>query len=228
MSSRFLLHSLADRIDQMARNNPTQPRALVEQAAESIRRDAFIKVITMIPDRFRGADITDAGVPADDIQKALMDVFQKAPDGKIGVIFSGESGCGKTYSAAAAVKWIASMDPERVVLWGEYPKVIQKLRQEFSDGSYSELGSHWDVLCNESDLSRGMIVLDDVGSSKPSDFELEKLFIIIDHRSNEFMPVLITTNVPPERFEDVFGQRISSRLLGYFHVIKFVGFDNRK
>ena len=90
------------------------------------------------------------------------------------------------------------------------------------------MGYTWDILLNDSGLAGGLIVLDDVGSSKPSDFELEKLFMVIDHRSNEYLPIIITTNVPTDKFEEFFGHRISSRLLGYFNIVEFPEKDFRE
>lgn len=227
MASKFKLNTAEERAEQMLRNNPKQDQAVIDQAVREIRSDAYGKVLGMIPERFRGAELTDAGIPVSEIQSAVMDIFQPAPNGKVGIIFSGPSGCGKTYTVSATMKWIAEKDPEKVVYFGFYPKVIQELRGEFSQDTWNDLGSTWDILCNESGLARGVIILDDVGSSKPSDFELEKLFMVIDHRSNEFLPMIITTNVPPEKFEDFFGPRISSRLSGYFHIIKFPDADFR-
>lgn len=228
MASKFKLNTPEERAEQMRHNNPKQDQEVINQAVKEIRIDAYGKVIKMIPERFRKAELTDAGIPASDIQSAVMDIFQPAPNGKVGIIFSGPSGCGKTYAVSATMKWIAEKDPERVAYFGFYPKVVQELRGEFSQDTWNDLGSTWDILCNESGLARGVIVLDDVGSSKPSEFELEKLFMVIDHRSNEFLPIIITTNVPSEKFEDFFGQRISSRLSGYFHIINFPPNDFRE
>lgn len=227
MASKFQIKTVEERIAQMKVDNPRHDEELIVRVANSLREDAAKQVVAMTPARFQNADLTDAGILSNDIKTAVLDMLKPYPEGKSGIIFSGPAGCGKTHTAIATMKWIAEQDPEIVKYFGLYPRIIQDLRSEFPDGSYNESGSTWDQLNNESGLFGGLVIIDDVASAKPSDFELEKFFMMIDRRTNEFFPTIITTNIPFERFEEVFGQRISSRLLGYFTIINFPDHDFR-
>lgn len=227
MSSKFKIRTVEERIEQMKKDNLRHTPELIELAARALRAEASQKVGQMIPARFKDADLADAGILSNDIKSAVLDMFLPCPEGKSGIIFTGPAGCGKTHAAIATMKWVAEQDPECVAYFGLYPKIVQELRTEFSDGSYNESGSTWDKITNESGLFGGLIVIDDVASAKPTEFELEKLFMMIDRRTNEFFPIIITTNVPFDKFEEVFGQRISSRLLGYFTIVNFPDHDFR-
>ena len=55
-----------------------------------------------------------------------------------------------------------------------------------------------------------LLVLDDLGSEKQSEWADQELFRLIDHRANEGKPVIITSNVPMEALKC--DGRISSRL----------------
>ncbi len=55
-----------------------------------------------------------------------------------------------------------------------------------------------------------LLVLDDLGSEKQSEWADQELFRLIDHRANDGKPVIITSNVPMEALK--MRCRISSRL----------------
>lgn len=57
-----------------------------------------------------------------------------------------------------------------------------------------------------------LLCLDELGSSKQSDKHREKLNNILDHRKGK--PLIVTTNLSSERFEEVYDARTHSRLWG--------------
>ena len=54
---------------------------------------------------------------------------------------------------------------------------------EVSDKDYLNLYSSVDLL-----------VIDDLGKEKPTEWVLEKLFLIVNNRYNNYLPIVITTN----------------------------------
>jgi len=58
----------------------------------------------------------------------------------------------------------------------------------------------------------GLLILDDLGAEKSSDWVCEKLFEIIDYRYNEGLPLLVTTNCVPEELKQKIGDRNFDRL----------------
>lgn len=57
-----------------------------------------------------------------------------------------------------------------------------------------------------------LLILDDMGAEKTSDWVNEKLFEIIDYRYNEELPMLVTTNLVPEELKKQIGARNFDRL----------------
>lgn len=57
-----------------------------------------------------------------------------------------------------------------------------------------------------------LLVLDDMGAEKTSDWTKELLFNIIDYRYNEQLPMIVTTNCVPEELKEKIGDRNFDRL----------------
>ena len=57
-----------------------------------------------------------------------------------------------------------------------------------------------------------LLILDDMGAEKTSDWVQEKLFEIIDYRYNEWLPMLITTNCTPDELKKQIGARNFDRI----------------
>lgn len=62
-------------------------------------------------------------------------------------------------------------------------------------------------------LSVDLLVLDDLGSERGSDWTLEKLLIIVDGRLNRLKPTVYTTNYNLNELEMRVGSRLASRIL---------------
>ena len=179
----------------------------------------------MIPERFIGADIPSLGYIGDGVLDALNDMFSPEEKPKA-LLLTGPAGCGKTYAMHAIVKWIADQDPEKCVFFSDYATYMQRIRKEFADDSYMEPGSWWDIVNNGDSAYPGVVMLDDVGSSKCSDFEAEKMLMLLEKRTAGYEPIIMSTNLSVNEFRNAFGDRVASRL-GYFRVIVFPDVDLR-
>ena len=71
------------------------------------------------------------------------------------------------------------------------------------------------------------IILDDVSSQKQTDFEVDKFLAFLDHRFNNHLPFLLTTNIGAENFAEVFGDRLASRMWGFCKIVEFETKDRR-
>lgn len=228
MASKYPLETRDERIDRFRESNKTRPVELCIAIVDSMWDKRRADIQKLIPERFKDACMVELGEVESVINKTIEKIFSgKKENNTVGMILAGPAGSGKTHAMYAILKALAEKNPERIVFVGNYPSVIQSLRKEFANDSYDELGSTWDKLNDHSGLYQGMIFLDDVSSTKITDFEADKLLSIIDHRTDEYLPFLITTNILPEEFLNVFGERIASRLLGYCELIEFNENDQR-
>lgn len=58
----------------------------------------------------------------------------------------------------------------------------------------------------------GLLILDDMGAKKTSDWVNEKLFEIIDYRYKAELPMRVTTNCTPKELNEKIGSRNFDRL----------------
>ena len=68
-----------------------------------------------------------------------------------------------------------------------------------------------------------LLILDDIGAEKGSEWTRERLFALIDHRYRELLPMIVTSNVPLAQLEE----RVASRLRGGGVVAVLAGPDRR-
>lgn len=68
-----------------------------------------------------------------------------------------------------------------------------------------------------------LLVLDEIGATKPSEFELATLFAVINSRYEQGKPTLIVSNLPPKELAGAIGERCVDRLREGGGIV--VGFD---
>ena len=56
------------------------------------------------------------------------------------------------------------------------------------------------------------LILDDIGAEKSTDRSIVQLYTIINHRNNELLPTIYTTNLTLPEIEQYLGPRIASRM----------------
>lgn len=72
-----------------------------------------------------------------------------------------------------------------------------------------------------------LLVIDDVGAEKVSEWTQERLYSIIDHRYAQCMPLMITSNLPASGLGAQVGDRTQSRLAEMCEVVAMTGEDRR-
>ena len=135
--------------------------------------------------------------------------FADAPSGWL--VLSGASGCGKTHIAAAIVNRL--LDRGEPALFVVVPDLLDHLRSAYrpdAEVRYDELF--------ERIRSAPVLVLDDLGTQSPTPWAQEKLFQLINHRYNERLPTVITTNIAPEHLDERLRTRLTDTGLASVYV----------
>ena len=109
-----------------------------------------------------------------------------------GFIISGEKGTGKTHIAAAIANFLLNQGTSVIFmternLFGKIRDAYSKSRNYGNDGqTESEIRSIYETV--------PLLVIDDLGKEKATEWTLATLYAIIDGRYDRAMPTIITTN----------------------------------
>ena len=171
-----------------------------------------------------GVPLRYLGARLDDFSPGLRPCLNDA-----GLLLHGPTGGGKTHLACAlladALPALAYYTEHRGyvrfdAVWTTVPNVLASLRQSYSD---SAIQSEHEII---RDLIRPpLLVLDDLGAEKTTDWSLGTLYQIISTRINNMALTIVTTNLTlPEL--NTFDARLASRLAG-MTVMEITGPDRR-
>lgn len=106
------------------------------------------------------------------------------------LLLSGPPGRGKSHLAAAAIQAIWERHGKRGRFW-VVPELLDRIRATYSEETRRET-----VEAVHDELSRTpVLVLDDLGTEKATDWAGEQVFKIIDRRYREGLPLIVTTNL---------------------------------
>jgi DNA replication protein DnaC len=131
-------------------------------------------------------------IPRKDTEAALKAAKHYAEDFKsarklgFGLIFYGCTGCGKSHLAAAIANTV--IQQEYSVRWWTVPELYAEIR-----GTYHGNGSEADILHECKNVS--LLVLDDLGAEKPTEWTQQTVNTIINARIANKKPTVITTNL---------------------------------
>lgn len=137
---------------------------------------------------FENFKVDSQNAKAFETVKRYSDNFKKHADQGIGFMLSGSYGTGKTHLAAAlAIDLINKGIP---VIFGTLISLLGKIRQTYSESWKQE--DELEIL--EAYSTVDLLIIDDLGKERVSEWSLEKLFSIVNTRYENNLPIVITTN----------------------------------
>lgn len=134
------------------------------------------------------------------------------------LLFLGGVGTGKTHLAAAIANEL--IDRSIPVLFGTFIDHLQKIKDEFNHTSLDTYLSRMKVT--------PMLVIDDLGKEKRTDWSQQVLFDVINYRYEHMLPTIITTNFDDTELMNYVGNATASRLNEMSTAIHMNGADYRK
>jgi len=144
---------------------------------------------------------------------ALELVEQQHPTGK-GIYLWGPNGTGKTHLAVAIIKTYGH------ALFVSTIALFDAIKTSYNTGEPCDV--------YEASKNIDLLVLDDLGAERPTDWVQERLFALLSNRYDELLSTVVTSNHSPTDLPRIVGQRSASRILGSCLTIEVGGIDHRR
>ena len=135
------------------------------------------------------------------------------------LLFSGDTGLGKTFLSACIARTVA--DSGHSVVYESAGHLFAKLERakfEGSEEARQEAAKY--TACD-------LLIVDDLGTEMPGQFITAALYTLINDRLLERRPTIISTNLTVEDLSRRYSSQIVSRLRGSYMRVPFLGDDIR-
>lgn len=183
------------------------------------------KLITQISSVFQKSNAPAAifkNYPVEGFQQDVVTIevlkwFSEGILSKEWLYLTGTPGTGKTYTAMVSLQFALAL--WRKVLYVNVPRLMDELRPNANN-----TWSTWMEKCIEADF----LILDDLWQEKPSEWVLERLYIIINERYMNRSQTIFTSNTCLDNLIDkVKHPAIISRIRHLALEVDFTGVDRR-
>ena len=131
----------------------------------------------------------------------------------------GATGLGKTHLSLAIANVVAENGYR--VIYDTAQNLLSSLERE--KFSYSNTGERENEI-----LDCDLLIIDDLGSEFSTQFTTAAVYNIVNTRINRSKPVIISTNLTSSELEAKYSQRITSRIIGNYVSLRFIGDDIRQ
>lgn len=219
---RMDFSAMAGRIQERAGSIPFEPEPDV---VEVPRRDGWgQRRPGQIPKKFLNAELAHFREESEEA-RATLNGWAVDPKGR-NLILTGSVGTGKSYASVAACRR-SHFTHQRTVEFWPVVELLDQLRPGGSEGALERV------------MRVDVLILDDLGAERPTDWTAERLYALVNRRWLEELPTVGTTNLPLTRksaglgyegptLDEVLGDRMFSRLVGGAALVRLSGPDRRR
>lgn len=180
-------------------------RSDFEQKMFNLRR---MKDASLMDSKYREASfesyiVTEKNRKVKQLAERYMYNFSQMYEENQGIIFYGPVGSGKSYTAACIANGL--LEQFTPVIMTSFIKILQNTQGfEVDEAEYlAQLNT------------AKLLILDDLGAERNTDYAIEKLYNVIDSRSRAAKPMILTTNLSLEDMmncQDIRYKRIYDRI----------------
>ena len=152
--------------------------------------------------------------------RASVEHWRSAFEKNVGLLLFGDVGTGKSFAAGCIAN--ALLDQNVPVLMTNFPTILARLSGTFGAERVDFLASLGDY---------DLLILDDLGVERSTEYSMELMFSIIDSRYRSGKPLIVTTNLTLDEIKhppDLAHARIYDRILERCAPILFAGKNFRE
>lgn len=201
------------------RKEKMEKRKQQEEERERKDRISRLRTNSLIETKYRDACYSSFKITEDNkklfgIMKKYIEDFDVMLEKNQGLLFWGDVGTGKSFTAACIANEL--IQRERSVIMTSFVKILQDL---------------WDKKIDEQQYiakfeNVSLLVIDDLGAERNTDYALEKVYNVIDSRYRSGKPMILTTNLALNEImntTDVRYKRVYDRILEICYPVHAVG-----
>lgn len=179
-----------------------------EEYEEQMRRINRLKEASMMDKKYREVtfdkyEVREENKKVFEMAKKYADRFQDMYKKNQGLLLYGPVGTGKSFTAACIGNYL--LDNAKPVIMTSFVKILQDIWENDREAE-----------CITILNSASLLIVDDLGTERETDYALEKVYNIIDSRVRANKPMIITSNLELNDMmecEDIRKKRIYDRIL---------------
>lgn len=179
-----------------------------EEYEEQMCRINRLKEASMMDKKYREVtfdkyEVREENKKVFEMAKKYVDRFQDMYKKNQGLLLYGPVGTGKSFTAACIGNYL--LDNAKPVIMTSFVKILQDIWENDREAEYITILN-----------SASLLIVDDLGTERETDYALEKVYNIIDSRVRANKPMIITSNLELNDMmecEDIRKKRIYDRIL---------------
>lgn len=179
-----------------------------EEYEEQMRRINRLKEASMMDKKYREVtfdkyEVREENKKVFEMAKKYADRFQDMYKKNQGLLLYGPVGTGKSFTAACIGNYL--LNNAKPVIMTSFVKILQDVWENDREAEYITILN-----------SASLLIIDDLGTERKTDYALEKVYNIIDSRVRANKPMIITSNLELNDMmecEDIRKKRIYDRIL---------------
>ena len=199
-------------VEQRQQEREAERRRVQQEVADAQRLEWCLR-LSGIEGRFARAtfDSYDAPLPAQAAALSTCKTFAVdfKPDAGGGLWLIGPPGTGKTHLGSAIVSHVIREHKRSASIHGVH-EIMQMLKGSFGKRAADDAETTEEVL--ERLGTQSLLVLDEIGVARDSEWQREQIFTIVDRRYRLERPTVVISNLPAAELKEVLGQRAYDRL----------------
>ena len=195
-----------------------------KQAEEDMKKIQKLRIASLMDEKFTSSTFDQFKATKHNERNLKMcrryaEKFDTMIEKNQGLIFWGDVGTGKSFAAACIANYL--LERKVPVIMTSFVKLLEVIQS--GKDQEPEILSRFNYA--------KLVIFDDLGAERSTDYALEKVYNIIDSRYRKKLPMILTTNLTIDEMkqeDDIRYSRIYDRIFELCYPMQFTGPSWRK